>query len=433
MAAFDVSAIRNRFPALSLTYGGRPMAFFDGPGGTQVPETVIDAVTSYYRESNANHDGPFVTSRRSDAISAEAHAALADLFGASSPDEIAFGANMTSLTLHVSRSIVATMAPGDEIVVTRLDHEANIGPWKSAAADRGLRVRTVDVLEDDCTLDLDSLDRALTDRTRLVAVGWASNAVGTINPIGVIARRAHAVGAWIYVDAVHYAPHVALDVRAVDADFVVASTYKFFGPHLGALYGRQELLERLPSYKIRPAVDRFETGTGNFEGQAGALAAVEYIADVGRSYGGASADATRRDAVVAGMHAIRGYEMALYERLAAGLAAIPGMRLYGITDPARFGSRTPTAALTAEGIGPRALSTALGDEGIASWHGDFYASGLMDRLGLGADGGVLRIGLTHYNTADEVDRLLEALDRLISPRSGSAAPSEAAPAAAQPA
>ena len=434
MTGFDVAALRSRFPALSLTYGDRPMAFFDGPGGTQVPQAVIDAVANYYRESNANHDGPFVTSRRSDAISAEAHVALADLFGASSPDEIAFGANMTSLTLHVSRSIVATMAPDDEIVVTRLDHEANVGPWKSAAADRGLRVRTVEIEDRDCTLDLDSLDRELTDRTRLVAVGAASNAVGTINPIAEIVRRAHAVGAWVYVDAVHYAPHVALDVRAVDADFVVASTYKFFGPHLGALYGKREILERLPSYKIRPAVDRFETGTGNLEGQAGALAAVEYIADVGRLFGGAAIDAPRREAIVVGMQAIRRYEMTLYERLAAGLAALPGVRVYGISEPARFDDRTPTAALTVDGISPRALSTALGDEGIATWHGDFYASGLMDRLGLGADGGVLRIGLTHYNTADEVDRLLEALARQI----GRAIASETAsvpapPAAAQPA
>ena len=433
MTDFDVDALRARFPALSMTYGGRPMAFFDGPGGTQVPDTVIDAVTRYYRESNANHDGPFATSRRSDAISAEAHAALADMFGAASPDEIVFGANMTTLTLHVSRSIVATLAPDQEIVVTRLDHEANVGPWKSAAADRGLRVRTVDIVEADCTLDLDTLDRVLTDRTRLVAVGWASNAVGTINPIHEIVRRAHAVGAWVYVDAVHYAAHVAMDVQAVDADFVVASTYKFFGPHLGALYGKQQILERLPSYKIRPAVDRFETGTGNFEGQAGALAAVDYLAAVGRSFGGASEDGSRREAIVAGMRAIRSYELALYERLARGLVALPGVRMYGISDPARFVDRTPTAALTVAGISPRALSTALGDEGIATWHGDFYASGLMDRLGLASEGGVLRIGLTHYNTAAEVDRLLETLERQITERFGRRPSSATAPAAAQPA
>jgi selenocysteine lyase/cysteine desulfurase len=236
------------------------------------------------------------------------------------------------------------------------------------------------------------------------------------------------VGAWVYVDAVHHAPHVAMDVHAVDADFVVASTYKFFGPHLGALYGKQEILDRLPSYKIKPAVDRFETGTGNFEGQAGALAAVEYIADVGRRFGDAHADSSRREAVLAGMRAIRAYEMVLYERLSAGLATLPGVRMYGITDAVRFGDRTPTAALTVDGHSPRALSTALGDDGIATWHGDFYASGLMDRLGLRADGGVLRIGVTHYNTTAEVDRLLEALARLIADRSGPGTGSETAPA-----
>jgi cysteine desulfurase family protein (TIGR01976 family) len=411
MPALDVSALRARFPALSRMEDGRPVVFFDGPGGTQVPDTVIDAVSRYYRDSNANGGGAFATSRRSDALVAEAHAALADLFGAGDPSEITFGANMTSLTLHVSRSIAATMGPDDEIVVTGLDHEGNVGPWRSAAGDRGLRVRTVRVDTTECTLDLDDLDRQLSERTRLVAVGWASNAVGTINPIEEIVRRAHAVGAWVYVDAVHYAPHVAMDVRAVDADFVVASTYKFFGPHLGALYGKRELLQRLPSYKIRPAEHRFETGTGNFEGQAGALAAVEYIADVGRANADAGSGATRREAVVAGMEDIRGYEMDLFARLAEGLTAIPGVRLHGIADPSGFHERAPTAAITVDGMSVATLSRRLGDEGISTWHGDFYATGLIERLGLAEDGGLLRIGLMHYNTAHEVDRLLEAIER----------------------
>jgi cysteine desulfurase family protein (TIGR01976 family) len=387
------------------------MVFFDGPGGTQVPDTVIEAVGRYYRESNANAGGTFATSRQSDALVAEAHAAVADLFGAADPGEIAFGANMTTLTMHVSRSIVATMGPDDEIVVTGLDHEGNVGPWRSAAGDRGLRIRTVRIDPSDCTLDLDDLYRVLTPKTRVVAVGWASNAVGTINPIEEIVRRAHDVGAWVYVDAVHYAPHVAMDVLAAGADFVVASTYKFFGPHLGALYGRRQVLQRLPSYKIRPAEHRFETGTGNFEGQAGALAAVEYIADVGRTFGEVGADASRRESVVAGMRAIRTYEMALFTRLVDGLTAIKGVRLYGIADRARFAERTPTAAVRVDGVSPGAMSRALGDEGIATWHGDFYATGLIERLGLADEGGVLRIGLTHYNTSDEVDRLLEALER----------------------
>jgi cysteine desulfurase family protein (TIGR01976 family) len=411
MPDLDVAALRGRFPALSRSEGGgRLPIFFDGPGGTQVPDTVIEAVSRYYRESNANSGGAFVTSRRSDALSADAHTALADLFGAADPAEIVFGANMTTLTMHVSRSILATMGPDDEIVVTGLDHEGNVGPWRTAAGDRGLRVRTVRVDTTDCTLDLADLDRLLTPRTRLVAVGWASNAVGTINPIAEIVRRAHAVGAWVYLDAVHYAPHVGMDVRAVDADFVVASTYKFYGPHLGALYGRRELLQRLPSYKIRPTEHRFETGTGNFEGQAGAHAAVEYLADIGRSSGEVGPGATRRDAILAGMATIRVYEMDLFARLAAGLAAIPGVRLHGISDPGRFGERAPTAAITIDGITPQTMSRALGDEGIATWHGDFYATGLVERLGLADAGGLLRIGLMHYNTADEVDRLLEVIE-----------------------
>jgi cysteine desulfurase family protein (TIGR01976 family) len=409
VTSFDVEALRSRFPALSARHDNGPMAFFDGPGGTQVPDTVIDAVAAYYRESNANSGGAFATSEHSDATAAEAHRAMADFVGADGPDEIAFGANMTTLTLHVSRSIVATLEPGDEIVVTGLDHEANVGPWRSAAGDRGLRVRTIAVELADCTLDLDDLDRIVGARTRLVAVGWASNAVGTINPIAEIVRRAHAVGAWVYVDAVHYAPHLGMDARAVGADFVACSSYKFFGPHAGVLYGRRDVLERLPSYKIRPAHHRFETGTPNLEGLAGALAAVEYIADVGRSHGDAALRSTRREAIVAGMRAIRGYEMALYRRLAAGLAALPGVRVYGITDPARFDDRTPTAALTMRGVAPRAAAEALGRQGIAVWDGDFYATGLIERLGLATAGGVLRIGLTHYNTAAEVDRLLEAL------------------------
>jgi cysteine desulfurase family protein (TIGR01976 family) len=341
--------------------------------------------------------------------------------GAASGDEIKLGANMTSLTLHVSRSIAATMSPGDEIVVTRLDHEANIGPWRLAAADRGLVVREVDIVPDDGTLDLDSLDAVLGLRTRLVAVGWASNALGTINPVAEIVRRAHAVGARVYVDAVHAAPHLALDVQAVGADFVACSTYKFFGPHLGVLWGRADVLDGLPSYKIRPAHDRFETGTGNFEGQAGALAAVEYLADIGRQ-AAPEAAASRRSAIVAGMTAIRAYEMDLYRRLADGLDRLGGVQVWGIRDPERFVDRTPTAALTFEGHAPAEISAALGDAGIATWDGDFYATGLIERLGLAAGGGVLRIGLTHYNTAAEVDRLLEVLDGILAARATAGAP-----------
>jgi cysteine desulfurase family protein (TIGR01976 family) len=304
------------------------------------------------------------------------------------------------------------MAPGDEIVVTILDHEGNVGPWKAIAADRGLVVRTVDIRESDITLDLATLDAVLGPRTKLVAVGYASNAVGTINPVAEIARRAHAVGAWTYVDAVHAAPHLPIDVQAIGTDFLACSTYKFFGPHAGVLYGRAEILESLPPYKLVPATDRFETGTGNFEGLAGVTAAVEYLAEVGVAYGGAAPSASRRERVLAGMGAIRAYELDLYRHLVDGLEAIPGLTLYGITDRARFGERTPTAALRLAGIAPRDVAESLGAEGIAVWDGDFYATGLIERLGLADRGGVVRIGLTHSNTAAEVDRLVEALGRI---------------------
>jgi cysteine desulfurase family protein, VC1184 subfamily len=407
MTTFDVDAIRTRFPALSLTHEGRPMAFFDGPGGTQVPQSVIDAVTRYYRESNANHGGAFPTSERSDAIVDDAHAALADLLGVDA-DEITLGPNMTTLTFHISRSIAATMHPGDEIVVSGLDHQANVDPWIAAARDSEVIVRTWEPNLTDCTLRLADLDALLNERTKLVAVGWASNAVGTINPVAEIVERTHRVGAWAFVDAVHAAPHLALDARAVNADFVACSVYKFFGPHVGAIYARRKIAERLPTYKVRPASHHFETGTGNFEGYAGAVAAIEYLADIGVRYGAAPAGSARRERVLAGMRAIRAYELDLYRHLASKLSAIAGVTIVGLTADAEMERRTPTAAITIRGITPRAAAERLGARGIAVWDGDFYATGLMERLGLAPDG-VVRIGLTHYNTRAEVDRLAEEL------------------------
>jgi cysteine desulfurase family protein (TIGR01976 family) len=414
MAAFDVDAIRARFPALSLSQDGQPLVFFDGPGGTQVPQSVIDAVAGYYREANANHGGEFPTSRRSDAIIEDAHAALADLIGVDA-DEITLGPNMTTLTFHVSRSIGATLKPGDEIVVTGLDHQANVDPWIAAARDNEAIVRTWEPELADCTLSLDGLDAVLTERTRLVAVGWASNAVGTINPVREIAERVHGAGAWLYVDAVHAAPHLALDARAVDADFVAFSVYKFFGPHLGALYGRREIMDSLPAYKVRPASHRFETGTGNHEGDAGAAAAVEYLASLGVEFGGAAATASRRERVLAGMHAIRAYELDLYRSLATRLGELRGVRIFGLTEDADMERRTPTAAISIEGVTPHDAAIQLGEAGIAVWDGDFYATGLIERLGL-ASTGVLRIGLTHYNTRAEVGRLIDALARIAGAR-----------------
>lgn len=414
MSDFDVQAVRRRFPALSEPHGERPLVFLDGPGGTQVPDTIIEVIATYYRESNANAGGAFATSERSDAIAHEAHAAMADFLGAPGPEAIKFGANMTSLTFHVSRSIGATLSPGDEIVVTTLDHAANVDPWRAIAADRGLTVKVVDIRPDDVSIDFDSLDEALGPRTRLVAFGWASNAVGTITRAADIVFRAHAVGALTYVDAVHFAPHSAMDVHTLNADFVVCSPYKFFGPHAGVLYGKPELLESLPAYKVRPAHDRFETGTPNLEGIAGVLAAVEYLAWVGRTQGVAAENTTRRLTLHAAMTAIRAYEMELYDRLADGLDAIRGIRIHGITDHGQFDRRAPTAALTIDGVHPRAAAEALGRDGIATWDGDFYATDLVKRLGLAESGGLLRIGIVHYNTADEVDRLLESLERIAS-------------------
>ena len=437
MPAFDPQPLRAEFPALAMEQAGRSVVFLDGPGGTQVPRRVIDAVDSYYRESNANTHGAFLTSVRSDALLEEAHAAVADLLGAASPDEVKFGQNMTSLTFALSRSFGRTLRPGDEIVITQLDHEANREPWLTAAVDAGAIVREVEVDLATCTLDLASLDAALSERTRLVAVGYASNAVGTVNPVAKIARRARAVGALVFVDAVHYAPHGPLDVAGLGIDLLACSAYKSFGPHVGIMWGRADVLDALPAYKVRPASDRWETGTQNHEGIAGTLAAVEYLASVGDRFGeglpavassvpaagspgasgggldeGPRAGATRRARIRAGMRAIEAYERMLSVRLLAGLATIPGLAVYGLADPARVAERTPTISIRLAGWTPRALAEALATRGIFAWDGDFYATTLIERLGLAETGGVVRLGLVHYTTAGEVDRLLAALAEL---------------------
>ncbi len=418
MPAFDVDALRSQFPALARQQAGRPAVFLDGPGGTQVPQRVIDAVASYYRDMNANSGGTFTTSEATDEMSAEAHAAVADFLGAGSPDEIKFGANMSTLTLHIGRSIGATLQPGDEILVTTLDHEANVSTWRAMAADRGIEVKTADIRLDDVTLDLEDLESKLGPRTKLVAVGYASNAVGSVNPVREIVARAHEVGALTFIDAVAYAPHGPIDVTALDTDFLACSAYKWFGPHVGVLYGKTEVLDRLPAFKVRPAHDRFETGTPNFEGIAGTLAATDYLRDVGRDYGdvagapGAGDASERRRELVAAMVAIAAYERDLVGRLIAGLGSIAGVTVHGITDPARFATRVPTVSVSIAGVHPRAAAEALGRDGIYAWDGDFYATGLIERLGLADAGGVLRLGLVHYNTAAEVDRTLEAVERI---------------------
>lgn len=393
------------------------MVFLDGPGGTQVPQAVIDAVAGYYREMNANDGGAFSTSVASTAMGHEAHVAVADLYNAASPDEIKLGANMTTLTFHLSRSIGATLQPGDEVVVTTLDHDANVSPWRLMAADRGLTVRTVDIRETDGTLDLDSFDAALSSRTKLVAVGYASNALGTINPVKELVARAHAAGAWTWVDAVAYAPHGPIDVQDLGTDFLVSSAYKWFGPHVGCLYGREDRLAALPAYKVRPAHDRFETGTPNYEGWAGTLAAVEYLAGVGRSLAGEGL--ARREAIHVAMAAIKAYEAGLSVQLLTGLAGIPGVRTWGIADAARVAERAPTISITVSGHSPRAVATALGEAGVFAWDGDFYATGLIERLGQAETGGVVRLGMVHYNTADEVERVLGEVARIAAAPAGS--------------
>ncbi len=407
----DVEALRAEFPALRREQDGRPVAFLDGPGGTQVPQRVIDAITSYLRETNANVGGAFATSEASDAMVDEAHQAVADFLGASRSDEIKFGYNMSTLTLHIGRSIGATLAPGDEIVVTTLDHEANVSTWEAMAADRGLTVRKVDIRVDDVTLDLEDLESKLSGRTKLVAIGYASNAVGTINPVREIVARAHEVGALAYVDAVAYAPHGPIDVQGLDADFLVCSAYKWFGPHLGALYGKTDIFDALPAFKVRPAHDRFETGTAAFESIAGTLAATDYLREIGRRFG-SPASTARRSELVAGMEAIVEHERALITRLIDGLESVPGVTIHGITDRSRFADRVPTAAISIDDVHPRDAAVDLGRRGIYVWDGDFYATGLIERLGKAATGGVIRLGLVHYNTVAEVDRALEAVESI---------------------
>lgn len=412
MPPLDQSWARSQFPALAQTVAGRPAVFFDGPGGTQTPQQVIDAVSNCLTFSNANLHGAFVTSARADEILNGAHAAMADLLGCDA-DEIVFGPNMTTLTFALSRALGRELGPGDEIVVTRLDHDANVAPWR-ALEERGVVVRAVDVDVEDCTLDMDDLARQISERTRLVAVGYASNAVGTINDVAEAVRRAHAVGALAFIDAVHYAPHGPIDVRALDCDFLACSPYKFFAPHMGVIYGKREHLTRLRPYKVRPSPDetphRWETGTQNHEGMAGVTAAVEYLAELGRSADPSAQG--RRAELLAAMGAIRSYERALAEQLIAGLLAVPGLTFYGISEPARFASRTPTVAIRLAGRTPREVASALGERGIFVWDGNYYALELTERLGVEPSGGMVRIGLMHYNTAEEVDRLLAALNEL---------------------
>jgi cysteine desulfurase family protein (TIGR01976 family) len=414
---YPVERIRARFPALASG-----AVFFDGPGGTQVPQAVSDAVAAYYREANANEHGLFATSRRSDGIVAGGRAAMADLVNARSASEIIFGANMTTLTMHLSRALGKILEPGDEVVVTRLDHDANIAPWLFLQ-ENGAVLRWLELDPRDCTLDLGTLEKTINPRTRVVAVGYASNAFGTINDVPRIIAAAKKAGALTFVDAVHFAPHRALDVQLLDCDFLACSPYKFYGPHSGVLYGKREALERLRPYKVRPALDSipdcFETGTKNHEGIAGVAAAVDFLAWLGENAGTADSGIAsrypgRRALLKQALAAIQAHENRLFSRLLEGLLAIPGLCLYGITDPGRFSWRTPTACFTLPNLAPSAVAEKLGAAGIHVWDGNYYAWEPMKFLGLEEKGGAVRAGLSLYNTESEVDRFLEVVRSIAS-------------------
>ena len=412
----DTAALRDHFPALARTLNGLPVAYLDGPGGTQVTRECIAAMTDYLERSNANHGGAFAASLETDAMLDEVHAATADFLGAADSGEIAFGANMTTLTFAMSRALGRDIGPGDEIVVTRLDHDANVAPWLAMAEDRGATVRWLELASDRATLDLDRLEDVVTDRARVVAVGLASNALGTVTDVRRVTDAAHAVGAIAYVDAVHAAPHLPIDVAALGADLLACSPYKFFAPHLGTLYGRRELLERLPAYRVRPAGEalpgKWETGTQNHEALAGLLGTFGYLEMVGTAYGGASTNDDRRTKLRAAMAAIRAHERDLSAGTLDRLEGVAGLRIHGVTDRARLDERVPTFSVTLDGHHPRAIAEHLASRAISTWDGDFYAWELVRGMGLDEAGGLLRIGLVHYNTLDEIDRLVTALAEL---------------------
>jgi cysteine desulfurase family protein (TIGR01976 family) len=411
--ALDLTWVRSQFPALAQTVTGHPAAFLDGPGGTQVPQQVIDAIADYLSRNNANTGGAYSTSRNTDRMIAEARQAMGDFLNCDA-DEIVFGANMTALTFAMSRAIGRELTPGDEIVLTLLDHDANFSPWK-ALEEKGVIIRAVKFNEEDCTLDMQDLAAKIGKRTRLVAVGYASNAVGTINNVAEVVRLARQAGALSYIDAVHYAPHGPIDVRALDCDFLVCSTYKFFGPHMGVLYGKREHLKRLHPYKVRPNTDNipncWEWGTLNHECIAGIKACADYWEELGRR--AKPAVTTRRAAILTAHEAIHQHERKMMEKMIAGLLAIPGLKLYGITDPRRFENRCATLVVRIEGHTPLELATKLGERGFFTWDGNYYALNLTEQLDIERLGGFLRIGLVHYNTIEEVDGLLAALREIL--------------------
>jgi cysteine desulfurase family protein (TIGR01976 family) len=407
--SFDIAWVRSQFPSLQTQVNGQPAAFLDGPAGTQVPLQVMHAIQGYLMSANANTGGAFLTSQRNDQMISNTRATMADFFHCEK-DEVVFGQNMTTITFAVSRSIARELKPGDEILLTTLDHDANFAPWK-ALEEKGVIIRQVDIHESDCTLDMDDLKRKISPKTKVVAVTYASNAVGTINPVAEITKLAHWAGAMVYIDAVHFGPHGLIDVKAIDCDFLVCSPYKFFGPHMGTLYGKREHLQRLRPYKVRPATEqvpeRWETGTQVQELIAGIGGAVDYLAELGRHCD--PRVTTRREALAAAFASTVAYESRLVACLIDGLLTIPGVHIYGITDPKMFEQRCSTLSLRIGNHHPTAIATFLAERGIFTWDGNYYALNLTERLGVELQGGMLRIGLVHYNTMEEVKRLLAAL------------------------
>jgi cysteine desulfurase family protein (TIGR01976 family) len=419
---FDVKKIRSKFPALSIRAGGVPRIYFDNPAGTQVPQSVVDRMSDCLLESNANVGGYFSTSELATALVDEAHTAMADLLNAPSSDEIIFGQNMTTLTLYMSRSLGRQMKPGDEIILTRMDHDANVQPWVLLARDLGLEVKWLPFDLDSFEFDLSLLDELLSGETKLVCVGGASNLTGTINDVKTISQKARDAGALTYIDAVQSVPHVSTDVQELGCDFLVCSAYKFFGPHQGILWGRREVLESLEAYKVRPAPDEipdcFETGTQSHEGMAGTTAAVDYLASIGETFGGEFLETNqeyegRRRHVHAAMDCLFEYETGLAMHLIDGLQQLPGVRVQGVTARDAMARRVPTVSFTVDGIAPASIAESLAKKNIFVWSGHNYAVEAATALGIYDAGGAVRVGPVHYNCEEELDTLLFALDELL--------------------
>ena len=415
----DVTKIRAEFPSLAREYNGKPLVYFDAPGGTQVTRRCIERIVDYFQRCNANTHGEFITAHESDAIIEDAHEAGADFLNAKSGDEIVFGQNMTSLAFALSRSIGQTLREGDEIILTKLDHDANYSPWHLMAQERGVKINVVDINEADCTLQLDDFEKYLSKRTRLVCVGLVSNAVGTLNPVKQIIGMAHAAGAWTFIDAVAGAPHVPIDVQDLDTDFLACSPYKFWGAHQGMLYGKYALLDKLPAFKVRPADNvpphKFQTGTQSFENQNGLIGVMEYLEWVGEVSGVrdqvSGLRSVRANRIHAAMQASQAYEQELGRYLIENILKIPGVQFFGIRELDRLNQRVPTIAIRYKDEDPADTAKRLGEQGICVWNGNYYAVNLTERLGVEDRGGMVRIGLSHYSTVEEVDRLLAALER----------------------